>query len=202
MACEVNIIMNNKRQCTICQNIFPATTEYFHKSNTSKCGLHSRCKSCKKLLETERRKKNPEKALLKDKFFREKYKDKRVSYIKDYAQKNKKRLNEKRRKRYHNDPKYKMKQILRRRFYDVVINKYQSSMEFGCSIEELCLYIESKFSDGMTWENHGEWHIDHIKPCCAFDLTDPEQQRECFHYSNLQPLWAVDNLKKNGKYPQ
>jgi hypothetical protein len=193
---------NNNRQCTICQHIFPATTDYFHKSNTSKCGLHSRCKLCKKLLETERRKKNPEKALLRDKFFREKYKDKIASYIKDYAQKNKKRLNEKKRKRYHNDPKYKMKQILRRRFYDVIVKKYQSYMEFGCSIEELCLYIESKFSNGMTWGNHGEWHIDHIKPCCAFDLTDPKQQKECFHYSNLQPLWAVDNLKKSGKYHQ
>lgn len=196
--------MNTTRQCTKCLNIFPATKEYFHKSNSSKCGLHSRCKSCKKLLEIERRKKNPEKALLRDEFYREKYREKKLSYSKDYGQKNKKRLNEKRKKRYHSDPKYKMKHILRGRFYGVITKKYQSSMDFGCSIEELCSHIESQFSDGMTWENHGNkgWHIDHIKPCCAFDLTDPQQQRECFHYSNLQPLWAIDNLKKNGKYPQ
>jgi len=194
--------MNITRKCTKCQNIFPATTEYFHKSNNDKFGLYSKCKSCKNLLETERRKKNPEKALFQDKYFREKYKDKKAFYIKDYAQKNKKRLNEKRRKRYHNDSKYKMKQILRGRFYATIFKKYQSSMEIGCSIDELCLYIESKFLSGMTWENHGEWHIDHIKPCCSFDLTDPKQQKECFHYSNLQPLWAVDNLKKGGKFLQ
>ena len=194
--------MNTNRQCTICQHIFPATTEYFHKSNTSKYGLHSRCKSCKKNIEVERRFKNPEKSKEKDKGFREKYREKRSLYIKSYCSNNKKRINENRKKRYYNDPKYKIKQILRSRFYGVIIKKYQSSMDFGCSIDELCLHIESMFLDGMTWDNHGKWHIDHIKPCCAFDLTDPKQQQECFHYSNLQPLWAVDNLKKNGKYLQ
>lgn len=49
----------------------------------------------------------------------------------------------------------------------------------------------------MTLVNHGLWHIDHIKPCCSFDLTKADQQRECFHFTNLQPLWAKDNLRKN-----
>ena len=52
----------------------------------------------------------------------------------------------------------------------------------------------------MTWENHGVWHIDHIKPCCQFNLIDEEEQKKCFHYTNLQPLWAKDNLSKGGKY--
>jgi hypothetical protein len=53
----------------------------------------------------------------------------------------------------------------------------------------------------MTWENYGSWHIDHIKPFTAFDdLTDPEQQREVCHYTNLQPLWAEDNLRKGGEW--
>jgi len=61
---------------------------------------------------------------------------------------------------------------------------------------------------GMTWDNHGtgkngkgmkEWHIDHIIPCCKFNLSKDEEQRKCFHYSNLQPLWASDNMKKGGK---
>jgi hypothetical protein len=51
----------------------------------------------------------------------------------------------------------------------------------------------------MTRENHGIWHIDHITPCTAFDLTDPEQQKKCFHYTNLQPLWASDNIRKGNK---
>jgi len=69
----------------------------------------------------------------------------------------------------------------------------------GCSIEELMKHIESQFTDGMSWENQGEWHIDHVRPCASFDLTDEQQQRECFHYTNLQPLWAEDNLRKRAK---
>ena len=61
-------------------------------------------------------------------------------------------------------------------------------------------YLASKFTEGMSWENHGAWHIDHRRPCCSFDLTNPEEQKKCFHYTNLQPLWAKDNLEKGGKY--
>ena len=67
----------------------------------------------------------------------------------------------------------------------------------GCTVAELRQYLEAQFTDGMSWENRSEWHIDHVRPCASFDLTDPEQQRECFHYTNLQPLWAADNLSKS-----
>lgn len=70
----------------------------------------------------------------------------------------------------------------------------------GCSIENLKLWLAQKFQPGMTWENFGEWHIDHIRPCSSFDLTCPQQQRHCFHYTNLQPLWARDNLRKGAKW--
>ena len=71
----------------------------------------------------------------------------------------------------------------------------------GCDWIELRKHFESLFTEGMTWNNHGRygWHIDHITPCASFDLTDPDQQKICFHYSNLQPLWAEDNLKKGAK---
>ena len=54
----------------------------------------------------------------------------------------------------------------------------------------------------MTWENHTThgWHIDHVKPCAVFDLSKPEEQKKCFHYTNLQPLWAKENLSKSGSW--
>jgi len=69
----------------------------------------------------------------------------------------------------------------------------------GCSTPELMLHLQSQFKEGMHWNNYGKWHIDHIRPCASFDLTDPEQQRQCFHYSNLQPLWAKENLSKGAR---
>jgi hypothetical protein len=69
----------------------------------------------------------------------------------------------------------------------------------GCGREEARTHLESQFTPGMTWENYGQWHIDHIRPCASFDLTDPEQQKECFHYTNLQPLWAEENIKKGAR---
>lgn len=72
----------------------------------------------------------------------------------------------------------------------------------GCSIEFLREHLEKQFRPGMTWGNYGYkgWWVDHIKPCAKFDLTDPAQQRECFHYTNLQPLWWLDNIKKGAKH--
>jgi hypothetical protein len=70
----------------------------------------------------------------------------------------------------------------------------------GCELTELRERLESQFKPGMTWDNHGAfgWHIDHIIPCSSFDMSDHEQQRQCFHYSNLQPLWWHENLAKSG----
>ena len=72
----------------------------------------------------------------------------------------------------------------------------------GCSVAELKAHLESQFLPGMTWDNWTTdgWHVDHIRPCASFDLSDLEQQKACFHYSNLQPLWAIDNLRKQAKW--
>ena len=75
-------------------------------------------------------------------------------------------------------------------------------------MKKLKRHLESRFEPGMTWDNYGNpngdhtdcWHIDHIIPCAAFDLTDPIEQKQCMHYSNLQPLWAKDNLMKGSKF--
>lgn len=73
--------------------------------------------------------------------------------------------------------------------------------DLGCSIDELKLKFLPLFTEGMSWDNYGSlWHIDHIRPCASFDLTDPEQVKLCCHFSNLQPLWAADNLAKSDRY--
>lgn len=82
-----------------------------------------------------------------------------------------------------------------------VIKTKDTTSLIGCPVAFLKSHLENQFLPGMSWENHSKlgWHIDHILPCKSFDLTDPDQQRACFHYSNLQPLWAEDNLRKSAK---
>jgi hypothetical protein len=67
----------------------------------------------------------------------------------------------------------------------------------GCSMPMLRRHLESMFKDGMTWQNHGQWHIDHIRPIASFDLSSHRAQCEAFHYTNLQPLWAIENRTKH-----
>jgi len=67
------------------------------------------------------------------------------------------------------------------------------------SLDFLKQYLKKQFRPGMTWDNYGKWHIDHIIPCCKFDLSKPKEQQKCFHYTNLQPLWAEENRKKGRK---
>lgn len=88
----------------------------------------------------------------------------------------------------------------------VKTKKSTSSIQLtGCSIEFFIEYIEQKFTINMNWENYGVygWHFDHIKPCSSFDLSDPEQQKLCFHYTNYQPLWATTEIAiKHGESPE
>lgn len=107
-------------------------------------------------------------------------------------------------KKYHKDPQFKLKCLLRTRIWKVlkeqnVIKDKHSEELVGCSIEQLKEHIEKQFQLNMTWDNYGQWHIDHIIPCSSFDLTKEDEQKKCFHYTNLQPLWAKDNLKKSNK---
>mgnify|MGYP001594831613 CR=1 FL=1 len=98
----------------------------------------------------------------------------------------------------------RIREAMKRKFIRTCSSGYKSGSavgDLGCSISELKFYLESKFQDGMTWENYSlyGWHIDHIIPLAYFDLTDREQFLKACHYTNLQPLWAVDNLKKSHK---
>jgi hypothetical protein len=69
-----------------------------------------------------------------------------------------------------------------------------------CTVPELKVHLEKQFKAGMTWLNYGEWHVDHIRPCASFDFSDPTALSQCFHYTNLQPMWKDDNAKKNSSW--
>ena len=96
-----------------------------------------------------------------------------------------------------------LNRLVRRKLTKQGASKSNTTCELlGCTVAYAYAWLEIQFQSGMTWDNYGDWHIDHIRPCASFDLTDPEQQRQCFHYSNLQPLWAKDNLSKSDKWDE
>lgn len=205
---------NATKICTNCQQEFPADNKHFHKSPSGKYGLHAKCKMClhQKYLETrddrlkkarEHYPKNKECIKKRTKQWRLNNKDKRAVSAKKYRQKHKPQLAEYAKNRRNKDIGYRLVGNLRCRIRHSLkgCKKDNTTMKLvGCTTAELKEHLKSQFVNGMTWDNYGEWHIDHIKPCAAFDLSDPVQQQECFHYTNLQPLWAIDNYKKNDKY--
>jgi hypothetical protein len=108
------------------------------------------------------------------------------------------------RKYYKTDPVFKMTNMLRVRVSSMMrklkTNKQASTLDLlGISVEGFVKHLEKKFQKGMTLKNYGDWHIDHIIPCASFDLTKPSEQKKCFHYTNLQPLWARENLQKGAR---
>jgi len=145
---------------------------------------------------------NKEKRKVYAKKYNLKHKEKRSKYDKEYYLKHKKEKIKKDKERYQADINFRLKFNLRHRTRKVLRNNKCSlkTMELlGCTFEEFKKHLSKQFQKGMTFKNYKEWHIDHIIPCRLFDLSQPEEQKQCFNYKNLQPLWAIDNLKKGGK---
>jgi len=108
------------------------------------------------------------------------------------------------RKKRQGIPKERLARALRGRIRDALAGKFRAGSavrDLGCTLEELVAHIEAQWTEGMSWETYGQrgWHIDHIKPLASFDLTNRDQFLEAANYTNLQPLWAIDNLKKGHK---
>ena len=143
--------------------------------------------------------KNRQKKLLYVKTYNLKNKDKKKDYHKKY---NKNRRNI--------DPQFKIIQNLRSNLYKLVTRKRniiknkQTKELIGCSVEDLKIHIENQFVLGMNWENYTYdiWHIDHIKPLSLAKNMDDIIRLKLMHYTNLQPLWAKDNIKKSDKYDE
>jgi hypothetical protein len=204
--------------CNCCKKEFPATAEFFHKQNGGKYGLKARCKVCMKkpvVYEFPASKVcsccGIEKPATSEHFYkmtRGKYGLQpkcKVCQVEYRAKPEvKQRTNERNKERGKTDIQFKLRKNLRGRLWLALAGKNKSASTLrllGCTIEHLKSHLESQFTEGMSWDNYGlqGWEVDHIISIKSFDLTDPAQQRECFHFSNLQPLWAEDNRSKGAK---
>ena len=154
------------------------------------------------------RQNNKDKIAARKREYQKQNKDKIAAYHREYYQENKEKRNDRIRKRRKNDPVYAITKRLRCRMWEAVKaagldKKCDSSSELlGISYQGLKEWLEAQFTEGMTWENRSDWHVDHRVPCDAFDMTVPEQQRICFWYKNLQPMWATRNLQKSNSYTE
>ena len=108
------------------------------------------------------------------------------------------------RHQYRNDPTFRMQELIRRRMRKIITGEGTSKRQLallGCTREEFIAHIERQFSKGMTWENNGtgegKWHLDHITPCSVFDQAVEHQRRACWHFTNLRPMWSIENIRKS-----
>jgi hypothetical protein len=205
------------KTCTKCNE--SKLLDEFPKSSRSKTGYNTRCKICCCSYNNESRKsrpeiyrdtrkknyqKNIEKMRAEKRAYYKDHKEEKQLYDIEYRRRNKEEIASYKKAwsfKMKDVPVYKIKKNLRRRVHHALMGRNKSDNTFnliGCSPESFKMHIESLWLEGMSWDNYGPsgWHIDHIKPCHVFDLSDPEQQKECFHYSNQRPLWARDNLTR------
>lgn len=107
-------------------------------------------------------------------------------------------------KRREEDPKFRLHKNVAGALWFSLREQKPGNWEcyLGYTIDELMDHLERQFTADMTWDNYGEWHLDHIKPVAAFDFTSPDddQFKECWALNNLQPLWATDNLQKGASF--
>ena len=189
--------MENKT-CKHCELELP--TDDFYKNKASKDGLTRLCKNCSHKVNKDWAKINPDKA----KEQTGKWRQNNPNYDSDYYESNKSEklayTKQWKRNKISTDPYFAHCNKLDIYFGNYIRSIKNSINFFGCNITELTQYLESQFTPEMKWENHGiYWEVDHIIPRSSFNLADEEQQKQCFHYTNLQPLTKKDNRTKSNK---
>jgi hypothetical protein len=209
-----------ENQCSICRHVKSPSDFYFGKKRGKPYQI-PHCKDCKKAAGAKDRAKRSDKI----KAMAQANKEEIAAYQKAYRQKNSEKLKAFYRQRYlkrkldpdHRrkvneyakaardaNPALRAKDALSARLSAAFSQSGQSkkcrrTLDFiGCSLEELRVHLESQFKKGMTWENRGRlgWHIDHIIPCSSFDHSDEKQVLQCWHFTNLRPMWWRENLSK------
>lgn len=197
---------NSKRRDghqSLCKVCMKATTKKWKQNNREKCRAYERKWTQNNREKVKKwRQNNREKINATNKKYRESNREKVRASDRKYRENNREKINARYRERYHTDPQFKLLSNLRSLTYQALkgIMKSASTITLlGCSVRHLLDHLEKQFQPGMTWKNHGEWHVDHMMPCASFDVTDPEQQRRCCHYTNLQPMWGPENISKNDK---
>lgn len=211
---EIFTVINCKI-CNFCHTEKHLTE--FSKSKNGKYGRASCCKVCvsayyNKNIERFKSQKKRYREINKDKLkeaYKKKYlenSDKVIKKVTEYAKSNRDKINNWRRNKMKSDINFKIASGLRGRLHRAIKGKskeLKATELLGCSIEEFKNYISSKFEPGMSWDNYGlyTWHIDHCIGVNNFDLTDIEQVKKCFHYSNMSPRWATTKVarKNNSK---
>ena len=169
--------------CKKCNEEKDISSFWPHKRTKNR--LHPYCKLCSKTINKE---------------YLENNKDKRQAYLERSKEHRKEWNRLYKAKRRQVNIQYKLTDNLRRRMRKALTHNYKKSSavkDLGCTIQELKQYLENQFQEGMTWENYGNWHIDHIRPISSFEKKAPVS--DVWALSNLQPLWAIDNLRKNNK---
>lgn len=205
--------MEDTKICGRCQE--NKKFEEFNKSKRGRFGYHNHCRSCQKEVRRKWYLNNIETA--KQKSSETSKSEKAKAYRRERWKRHKSTLSpinnarrrteearikaRKQREQWYSIPHNRISHNLRTRIRKAIKGYRYDQCEslLGCSFENLKLHIESKFIKGMTWNNYGEWHLDHIIPCSFFDLTKEEHQKICFHHLNLQPLWRSDNISKNNR---
>lgn len=191
--------------CITCNTL--KSIDNFQKRSANKFGYSNQCKECINSRNKNYYEATKEVHLLRNKQYNELNKEKVALQKKEHRLKNIEHYRTVKRNyvknRKNTDPLYKMKENLRRRTRKAFsVSKWNkgsaTNVLLGCEYKDLFTHIENKFTEGMSWDNQGRWHIDHIKPLSL--ATTKDELVELCHYTNLQPLWAEDNIKKSNSF--
>lgn len=173
------------KTCTKC-GADRSVLDGFYRCATSKDGLDSWCKSCKRAV---------------NKRWHDANVDRHRQMNRDCYKKHKPQKHARRMERIKTDPKVRLIHNLRARLHAALGGDKiaPTKLLLGCTVEELKIHLEKQFQPGMTWDNYGTWHVDHKTAMAKIDVNDPTSIASVCHYTNLQPLWAVDNLSKGAR---